>query len=134
MNIYLLFLPIFLVYTAYYITQLYCSSFQKSKKNRSSLPSYIFQIIWPILLLLIGLAWSLSCLPKKFISSHSILILSLTIYIPLSLCFCFDDLILLLLLFTLTLRIILLEKNKIAFMSLLPLLFWLITVIYFTFL
>lgn len=128
MSFFVIFLPSVVIYSTYYLTTLFCSSYPE---NQSRIPSFIFAYAWAFLLSLFGIAWFFS---KKASVLYSSLLLSLAIYLPLSLCFSFSGMIQkILLLLPILMVCILLRKefmnhHWVSFFCMLPLLFWLMLV------
>lgn len=146
---FIIFIPIISVYITYMLTLIFCKSFVEkraeliinegcvSMSNRiNNIPIIIFQIVWPILLLLLGIAWYYDCrvMVKKKI--YWILVLSFCFYIPFSLCFDVKKRFDLLSLITLSLITIILlfqnlkDKEYINFYLILPILIWFLLVIF----
>ena len=121
----LLFIPILSVYITYYLVQKSCSSFNRTESN---IQSSVFSIVWPIILLLIGVSWYISRSKKKTNFLYSLLIVCLCLYLPLSLCMSVNNLVLLWALRIITLFILIRNYNHklwTAFWTLIPLLLWL---------
>ena len=90
-------------------------------------PSYVFAIVWPILLLLLGISWS-SLEIKRFDIYYILLIVSLgswSVLYHFSLLFSFIDILLSLFMTIYLSYILYITKNKYNFRLLLPLLAWL---------
>jgi len=122
----LILLPFIFVNTTYYfVKRLGCGNF---RRDISPIPSYVFSVVWSILLPLIGFSWFLAREQGKQIHLlFSLLTLCLSLYIPLSLCIGLNDLALLLFLriFNLYILFVLYRKREwTSLWALLPLLLW----------
>jgi len=58
MNVILTLLPLFLVFAVGNVCDLSTKYDKKTVKNAPMPPSWVFKVIWPILLLLLGLCWA----------------------------------------------------------------------------
>ena len=122
----LILLPFIFVNTTYYfVKRLGCGNF---RRDISPIPSYVFSVVWSILLPLIGFSWFLARKGgKQFHILFSLLTICLSVYIPLSLCIGLNDLALLLFLriFTIYILFVLYTSRKWkSLWALLPLLLW----------
>ena len=124
-------IPVISVYfTYYFVNILACNNFE----SNSIIPSYIFSIVWPILLLLTGVSWYLSKRNRKCKRTNLLYIsltLSLCLYLPLTLCYSVNKFLLLNVLRIFTF-LILLHQYKTqcweSFLTITPLFLWIMIV------
>ena len=124
-------IPLLSVYFTYYLVKILgCNNFE----SNTTIPSYIFPIVWPTLLLLTGISWYLSKRNRKCKRTNLLYIsltLSLALYIPLALCYSVNNFLLLNVLRILTFFILLHQYNTKCWESLLtiiPLFTWIMIV------
>ena len=135
----LILLPNITVYLSFLTVKfLSCSSFTKTSDMTTipyQPPPIVFQIIWPILLLCLGLSWYQSKISSIFWSLYTVLVLLLSSWLFVYLCLRNDIISIIILLSSIISSLTLIiyfwkGKKKLSSALLFPLLLWLLFALY----
>jgi benzodiazapine receptor len=112
--------PSIVIYSVFYFVNINCKTFEQDSRLRFQPPGYVFSIVWPILLLLLGYSWN----RFRNLIHYPILLLLLSTWMLLYLCLEWNKISLVLLLSTVYLVHRLLKKTKDVVLY--PLFIWLL--------
>lgn len=74
-------IPFVIIYTSAYFTNQYCKPFDSNKKVKYQPPSYVFSIVWPLLLIHFGFSWNQNKTNPKYLIILSLLTAWMFVYL-----------------------------------------------------